>query len=303
MDGNVEEDENDGAILSQNFQVIWSVTTNCPFECKQCAVNANQKSRRLSVSTLVEIAQNLRQLNNASFDLSGGDCLYTDHDFQTTKKVAKILGRERCSISTTGARLGMSRLAFLSGIAGVDFTLDEAPGFQLGVRPKGYLNAAIKGIEACQKEHIPISVFTVLSHWTSSPQNLSGIQTFLDQNGIEQWVWLPLYPIGRAALMESLAYLYPDPEKLKDTLPGLVVPKLQHTLTAPAECHAKTQTLYVSSSGFLCACPWALLPNGNPRPDFVLGDLLRESVGEILERPWTTPDCPAPRRIAWAATA
>jgi len=154
----------------RNIQIIWTITQYCPFQCSQCVVNANNtQNQRLSDKELINIAIKLKKIEGVNFDLSGGDNLFRDEDFKIVKKIVKILGTDKCSISTTGLNLDIKRLNLLSTLKnGVDFTIDESPGLSLNVRPHNYTKSAIKGIKLCSNKDIPISVFTVLNNKTST---------------------------------------------------------------------------------------------------------------------------------------
>ena len=163
----------------------------------------------------------------------------------------------------------------------------------MGTRQISYTKSSFEAISKLSENNISVAVHTVLNRDTATIDNLSKIQLFLDENGIVDWVWLPLYPVGRASNLSDDTFLYADPLNLLKELPGKVNPKLQHTLKKKYVCHAKTKTLYISADGKLVACPWALDEIGNPYNEFILGDLLHEPVTAILSRNWVSPGCAA----------
>ena len=280
-----------------NRQIIWTLTKSCSFNCRQCAVVATPKGAHPSVKQCIKIANNIKTLP-AEFDLSGGDIMDNDNKFEILKTVAKILGPLKCSASITGLNLDKPRIDFLKTLKNVDLTLNCILKKRIIItRQLEYIKSSVKAISQLSANNIPVAVHTVLNHSTATVKNLSEIQSYLDNNDIVDWVWLPLYPVGRASNLPPAAFEYQDLNTLIKQLPGKVKPKLQHTLKQENICHAKTKTLYISVDGKLVACPWALDKTGNPYKKFVLGDLLRESADKILSRNWVSPGCPRNMKI------
>ncbi|GAB6036449.1 hypothetical protein JCM15519_10080 [Fundidesulfovibrio butyratiphilus] len=279
------------------MQIIYSLTNHCPFKCGICSMNAGP-SREPFHPQAREICRNVADLTHlypdVEFDLSGGDPLAPEV-LPLTLDALDILGPQRCSVSTTGFTLTSAMLQDFPRVQGFDFTVEIGPDFApRDRRPTGYHRSTRRGLELCAKQGFRVSAFTVLTHDTATADNLRNIQTFLENNGVNHWVWLPLFRVGRAALKHRRLWEYPAPEELRDSLhPGKVQPKLQHTLSGEGHCHAGKEVLYVSPDGLLATCPWALDAQGAPRKDFLLGDLTRSPIASLLKRELPKGTCPA----------
>lgn len=292
-----------GALVTSK-QIIFSITRYCPYECDMCAMNAGpfySTSEKVIINSAKNFLPYLEKHPDSEIDLSGGDPL-SPNAISTTLKCIEIFGQRRCSVSTTGYYLDDDIIGKLGNILGFDFTVDYSPfgPTELDPRPIGYHQTVRAAITKSVKAGIPVSVCTVLTNITGTPRNIRAIQEYLDDAGVGTWIWLPLFPIGRARWYvvgtDNVNLI-----SLRDSLnPKKIQPKLQHVLRK-GPCHAKDEVLYISSEGELVGCPWALLENGRPNKKFILGDLSRLSCNELLAKHWEVSTCPAywkKRRVA-----
>jgi MoaA/NifB/PqqE/SkfB family radical SAM enzyme len=271
-------------MISDIKQVIWSLTRACPFKCKICCMMSSPNvdcRAELSSARKLAIAQELSPLD-CFVDGSGGDPLYnSDLDFITD--VIMTIGGKRVSISTTGWELNEQKIKLLTLCKGVDFTLDEVPDFEIGARHPSYTETAARGIEICVQAGINVSVVTVLTSKTMVVDNLLRLQHFLSVCGIMEWIWIPLYRVGRVTYLPTS--FDPMLQLIEETVHSLdkngIQPKLQHTIKHK-ECHAGIHTIWITPEGAVVSCPWAISYNGQPLKNFVMGNLKKESLSEII---------------------
>jgi MoaA/NifB/PqqE/SkfB family radical SAM enzyme len=250
------------------------------------------------------LAQKMTVLDNMSehlirLDISGGDPLSSKEGMIVLREVAKRIGRENVTLTATGAGMAHYEVSDIAPYIGeLNFTYDGEPDPDHPLRPATYARGNLRKAAKFAAAGVVTRGECPLSPQNLEPTALERIYRDLRDAGTSIMLVMRLFPVGRGSDVKGKV---PTSEQyrravrvlrqLEHDFPGGPRVKLQcalrHLEGNAAEsnpCDAFTESFGLTANGTLLGSPWAVNRVGEPiHPDWVLGNLVSQSLSEILE--------------------
>lgn len=317
------------------IDIIWNVTRICGWNCAACCVAAThvkQKNGKLLISSptldrydviepdsmggniydqalrhaqrlgleltldqKIKIIDNIEG-HNLRLDISGGDVLSPRENYALLDAAATRLGRHNITLTATGAGMsGYEVLSVADLIGELNFTYDGEPDAEDPLRPSTYARGNLRKAREFSKAGVSTRAECPLSAQNLEPTKLTQIYLQLHEAGIDKFLLMRLFPVGRGELLPDAIPTVTQYKRAIATLRllearyGSPKVKLQCALRAmegPSDvnpCDALTESFGLTWNGVLLGSPWAINKSGRPiDPVWVLGDLVESSLAEIL---------------------
>lgn len=326
---------------NRKIDVIYNTTLVCPWDCAVCCVDAVHvqkegnliqiRSENLKSLTTVpfdaaggsiydqaskhrqrfgqelDLAAKLRVIDHlegfdAKVDISGGDALSVTDNFALLEYASKRLGREKVTLTVTGAGSTRYPARVLAPLIGeYNFTFDAEAITDVALRPEGYALGNLRKAIAFVKEGVTTRAETPLNKAILHDEHLERLYSTLQRAGISKLLVMRLFPVGRGTLLE---HEIPSAEEYRHAI-GLLRelearyggPKvkvqcaLKHLVGAVASsggnpCDLVSESFGLMADGTLLASPWAVGTTGKPLgEEWVLGNLAETPMSELLATP------------------
>lgn len=253
------------------------------------------------------LEEKYRMLNNLEnhqikMDFSGGDPLIIHETLDLIKHASRLFGKDNITLTATGKSLAKVPADQLAPYIGeLNFTYSYPSGGHASERPAGYDAANLRQAVKYSQFGVRTRAETPLTTENCSPDILEQIYRELAENEIDTQLIMRLFPVGRGAnLLSSVPTLQDykraiEAERLfEESTEGGPQVKVQCALkfldpsftNRENPCDAVTHSLGLMEDGTLLASPWAINRVGEPlSEDWVLGNLVDQSIEEIMEGP------------------
>lgn len=315
--------------------IIWNVTSICGWNCAACCVSATHvkqkdgvalisspeldryeiieddgqggnpfdralrlRQRRgleLTLAEKVVILDNLRG-HNIRLDISGGDVLSPRENYTLLQEAANRFGRDAITLTATGAGLAHYDIQALAGmISELNFTFDGEPDEADPLRPSTYARSNLQRARKFGAAGVSTRAECPLSAQNLEPAVLTRIYMQLHEAGIDKFLLMRLFPVGRGALVPEAIPTNEQYRRAIVTLRSLEAKyefprvKLQCALrlmegpSAENPCDAFSQSFGLTWDGVLLGSPWAMNTSGRPADAaWVLGNLVTSTLSEVL---------------------
>jgi len=323
--------------LPPKVDIIFNSTLVCPWDCAVCCVDAVHVQRRdghlimrshgLSKTEVLPLSPNispymqaikLRQKRgeeltlegkrrlldhlegfSAKIDVSGGDALVSEENFQFLKDASRKLGKHNVTLTVTGSGSAHYSAEILYPLIGeFNFTFDAASLDDVAHRPSGYALGNLKKAAAFAALGCPTRAELPLTRPLLTRGHLVRLYELLHRHGIAKLLVMRLFPVGRGSLLESemptrdeyheaidilleLEQTYGTPQlKLQCALKHLV-PAFMRKAGNP--CDLIHESYGLMADGTLLASPWAINAQGQPLHEvWILGNLAQQPLQTIL---------------------
>jgi MoaA/NifB/PqqE/SkfB family radical SAM enzyme len=223
--------------------IIWNMTLVCPWDCKECCVDAvhvMRKHGRILVKTAglsnVEVMSDLQgtgtifdqvlkarqqrglELNlsdkrkvlehlegfKAKVDFSGGDVLVVAENYLVLQEAAERLGRDQITLTATGAGLARYNVSDIAPFIGeLNFTYDNISPQGNETRPAGYAVGNLKKATLFAKAGVRTRAECPLSRQNIDEKILRQIYLDVHHAGVQKLLLMRLFPVGRGMLRAS----------------------------------------------------------------------------------------------------
>lgn len=323
--------------LPSKVDIIFNSTLVCPWDCAVCCVDAVHVQRRdgqlimrshgLSKTETRPLSPNispymqaikLRQKRgeeltldgkrrildhlegfSAKIDVSGGDALVSEENFQFLKDASKKLGKHNVTLTVTGSGSSHYSAEILYPLIGeFNFTFDAASLDDVANRPSGYALGNLKKAAAFAALGCPTRGELPLTRSILKREHLIQLYELLHRHGIAKLLVMRLFPVGRGSLLESevptrdehqeainilleLEQTYGSPQlKLQCALKHLM-PAFMKKAGNP--CDLVQESYGLMADGTLLASPWAINAQGRPLHEaWILGNLAEQPLQASL---------------------
>ena len=323
--------------LPSKVDIIFNSTLVCPWDCAVCCVDAVHVQRRdgqlimrsqgLSKTESHPLSPNispyiqaikLRQKRGeeltlegkrrildhlegftAKIDVSGGDALVSEENFQFLKDASKKLGKHNVTLTVTGGGSSHYSAEVLYPLIGeFNFTFDAASLDDVAHRPSGYALGNLKKAAAFAALGCSTRAELPLTRPILTREHLVRLYMLLHQHGIKKLLLMRLFPVGRGSLLQSEIPTRDEYQKAIDILLELeqtfgapelrlqcalkhLVPSFNKKGSNP--CDLIQESYGLMADGTLLASPWAINSHGKPlHPAWILGNLAQEPLSKIL---------------------
>jgi len=230
-------------------------------------------------------------------DISGGDALVVTENFTVMETAARRFGRDRITLTATGAGLARYDPATIAPLIGeLNFTYDSVWSLNNENRPDGYARGNLRKAAQFARAGVLTRAECPLTTENIADSLLRDLYTKLNAEGIDKLLVMRLFPVGRGGFRQS-SQPSPDQyrraiETLRDMESRMKTPKLKlqcalkffdsKNLTNNP-CDLVKESFGLMADGTLLSSPWAVGPTGAPLHNvLVLGNLAATSLREIL---------------------
>jgi MoaA/NifB/PqqE/SkfB family radical SAM enzyme len=234
---------------------------------------------------------------DAEIDFSGGDPLVVTENLEVIRHASATLGRGNVSITATGAGMARYDAALLARyIHQIEFTYDGA-GDDLG-RPRGYNRSNLAKAREFRRYGCATKAQAPLTPLNVRPESLRRLYLNLHEAEIDTLLVMRTFPVGRGVRTSGEPALGADDYRaaigvLRDMEATYGAPRirlqcaLRHLEGAHGEnpCDLLRESFGITNDGRLQLSAWAWDERGRPFEDWILGDLRRQSLREILDAP------------------
>jgi MoaA/NifB/PqqE/SkfB family radical SAM enzyme len=244
----------------------------------------------------------LRHLDgfDAHIDFSGGDPLVVTENFEVIKQAAARFGRPNVSITATGAGMGRYDPAALAPyIHVIEFTYDEVDPEPGAGRPRGYNRSNLAKARQFKRHGCASKAQTPLTFSNMRPAVLRRLYLDLHEAEIDAMLVMRTFPVGRGMRLRRDRMPSADEYRqaiavLRDMEETYRVPRvrlqcalrhLEDRRPTANPCDAMHSSFGITNRGQLQLSAWAWDDHGEPLADWLLGDLRRYALGELLASP------------------
>ncbi len=286
------------------LSIIYDVTKQCPWNCAICCMGASPKpeecANELSHSqklNLMEQIAAVAQEREVRIDFSGGEVFTDLRNVEVLEYAAKLLGREKVGVSSSGYKIGDTLAGRLSKcISDCEMTMDSVPGTSYSLRPKGYAEAAAQALPFLQEYGIQTGIQTVLAKENCKEGTLRALYTWLCEHRVDNWSLLRFYPSGRGAAYagqciteEEEAWAVRLIQQMDWENASEVKPEIDFHYTMKGHpkhsqvCRCVRKSIGILPDGRVTSCFWAI--DGEMRiadGKFALGSVLEKPLQELL---------------------
>jgi len=219
------------------LDIIWNISTVCPWDCDICCVDAvhitrdkdrvkirsdglirtdyierdrnlsiydqaerfrQDKSLELTLEEKLRVIDHLEGSRRVKLDFSGGDPLVCSDNLEAIRCAAQKFGRENLGISTTGAGLSMKDPEeLIPYISKMEFTYDNADGRFDPIRPMGYNNQNLRRASLFRREGLRVKALMPLHMRNTEEGLLRLLYENLHHAGIDVVEPMRYFPVGR----------------------------------------------------------------------------------------------------------
>ena len=287
----------------KRLSIIWNITARCPFNCAFCAMDASPRCAKpeLSFSQKLRVVENLQGVD-CRVDLSGGEVMTNKPDHMAIiRALSQKLGKDCLGISCSGKGIDDSVAAELSFLIGdAEMTMDANPDDHFSRRPKDYHATAANATDIFKRNGIKVGLQTVLTRdHLERPELLDALYHWMREHGVDEWSLLRFFPAGRGVRFPKLELNDEENRTLVDRANALCVENpgfLDISYQLPgtpkdANCRCVRKSVGITPTGDVTACFWAINGNGDPNPDYMLGNLVEERLSDILASPKAVKFC------------
>lgn len=290
--------------MKEKLSIVYDMTRRCPWNCSICCMGAVPGKEALEGEltmerkmALMDELSEVAQIRDVRIDFSGGEILTDMRNIDVIARAAKVLGREKIGISTSGFRIDDSVAKRLSCVVtDCEMTMDSPPGVKYRLRPDGYSEAAGRALPYLQHYGVRTGVQTVLARSNCSEEMLATIYRWVCEHGVDNWSLLRFYPVGRGSNFvgevltpELEAWAVSYIQQMDNANPDLCKPKIDFHYTMQghskysSECRCVRKSIGILPNGDVTACFWAVdASTGIVAPKFRLGTLREQSLRDIL---------------------
>lgn len=142
--------------------ITWNLTFRCQQRCQYCQTN-EMKSQELETPEILDMIDKLKYQGVSWISFSGGEPLLKN-DIGVIIKHAKSKNIY-VSISTNG-KLVLEKIEEINQVDAVCLSLDGPKDIHDGIRGEGTFKSAMRAIEACQANRIPVHLQCTLSKYS-----------------------------------------------------------------------------------------------------------------------------------------
>jgi MoaA/NifB/PqqE/SkfB family radical SAM enzyme len=265
----------------------------------EAALRARQaRGLELTLGQKLQVLEHLRGCN-AKVDISGGDPLAIDETWEVMRRASEMLGRDRVTLTATGAGMGRYNVDALVDVIGeLNFTYDSSSRHISRHRPGGYASGNLKKAARFAAAGGRTRGETPLTTRNIDDGTLTAIFLDLHEAGIARHLLMRLFPVGRGALLAADIPSRDQYRRAIDLLRelerryGHPKVKLQCALKFLDDaanrlednpCDLVRESFGLMADGTLLASPWAIGPTGQPLDElWVLGNLATTPLPQIL---------------------
>jgi len=238
---------------------------------------------------------------DADIDFSGGDPLVVSENLEVVQHASQKFGRENVSITATGAGMAHYPAEVLAPfIHMIEFTYDNLGQRDDTGRPRGYNASNLRKAREFKRYGCASKAQTPLTPFNMSPAVLRRVYLDLHEAEIDSMLLMRTFPVGRAA--DLTRFRIPSRDEYRQAI-GLVREleaqygrprvRLQCALkhVDPASegngnpCDLLHESFGITNDGRLQLSAWAWDARGRPLPDWIIGDLTKDSLRDILTSP------------------
>jgi MoaA/NifB/PqqE/SkfB family radical SAM enzyme len=279
------------------LSVIWNSTNRCFYDCVFCVTDSSPNCKRTEL-TLEEKLTVIKHLDGVEcrVDLSGGEVMLDRKThLPLIKELSRTIGRERVGISCSGKYIDEKIAAFLAEhVADVEMTMDAHPDRPFPNRPSKYHATAEKAARLLIAAGVKVGIQTVITRDHFENQGLlDELHGFLCSLGVSEWSLLRYFPSGRGANHPKLELSESENRALVERARRLCAcrpdsPKLDIHYLMPGtdkdtSCRCVQKSVGIMPNGDVTACFWGLDKNGNIDERFLLGNIVKTPLAQILE--------------------
>lgn len=304
------------------IDVIWNITTVCPWNCKVCCVDAQWVTQRDGVASihshglshvqLLPLAQGegnvyeqvmrqrqregrelwldgkMRVLDHLGdfipkIDFSGGDPMVARENLQVMQLASRRFGREQVTLTATGAGLAKCDPQEIAPyISELNFTYDGVTIEGSENRPPGYATGNLRKARQFHDLGAAVRAECPLSDQNIDTDTLRGLYLNLHEAGIDKLLLMRLFPVGRGG---NRAESIPTPNQYRWAI----------TLMRELEARYGTPRVKVQ-----CALKFFDNPGIRQNPcDAVSESFGLMANGTLLASPWAIDTVGQPLDDAW----
>lgn len=257
-----------------------------------------QRGLELTYEEKLQVLNNLLPAS-AKIDFAGGDPLVCYENYFIVEEAARLFGKERISITSTGAGLGRYDLENLASLIGkFEFTFDEQVDILPCNRPKGYNLSNLKAARIFSDFGVKTKAQLPINQGNVKTSTIEAIYKALNEAQIDELLLMRIFPVGRGTTnfqdkwqvsrethlrvidkFRSLEMLYAKPSiRLQCALRYL-----EEKSNNENPCDLMHTSFGINWKGLLLLSAWATNSIGDPLDDaFVLGNLTLYSLEELL---------------------
>jgi MoaA/NifB/PqqE/SkfB family radical SAM enzyme len=238
---------------------------------------------------------------DADIDFSGGDPLVVSENLDVIRHASQKFGRENVSITATGAGMAQYRADVLAPyIHMIEFTYDNLGERDDTGRPKGYNASNLRKAREFKRYGCASKAQTPLTPFNMDPAVLSRVYLDLHEAEIDSMLLMRTFPVGRAA--DLTRFHVPSRDDYRRAIG--IVRELQARYGAPRvrlqcalkhvdpagegegnPCDLLHESFGITNDGKLQLSAWAWDQRGRPLPEWIIGDLTKDAMRDILASP------------------
>ncbi|GAA1944362.1 radical SAM protein [Kitasatospora viridis] len=258
-------------------RVNWSITNRCPMSCQGCYNPF--AAEQISLDQAKGIVDKLAEHGTTDLVLAGGDPLLWPpiHQVVDHATAAGI----RVALDTTGYTLTADKLARLSALSSLRLPLDGVTAeAQRAFRrsPDRNLHAALlESLRLCDQ----VGFTRVRVHTVANAKNLHQLDAIAEEvfshPSVAQWVVFQWW--GRRASPATVRALAVDPAELRSAVRSIRQRHPDREIILAEAAERELLNWMIQSSGQVVTF------GSGPEEEFILGNLLTDSIETILTRP------------------
>jgi MoaA/NifB/PqqE/SkfB family radical SAM enzyme len=238
---------------------------------------------------------------DAEIDFSGGDPLVVSENLEVIRHASGKFGRENVSVTATGPGMAHYRVDELAPyIHMIEFTYDHPGARDDSGRPRGYNGSNLRKAREFKRHGCASKAQTPLTPANMDPALFTRVYLDLHEAEIDSMLLMRTFPVGRAAGPDRRRVPSRDDYRRVIALAreleakhGAPRVRLQCALkhVEPGRtggenpCDLLHESLGITNDGKLQLSAWAWDGRGRPLPEWIIGDLTRETMEDILTSP------------------
>lgn len=238
---------------------------------------------------------------DADIDFSGGDPLVVSENLEVIQHASQKFGRENVSVTATGAGMAHYRADVLAPyIHMIEFTYDNLGERDDTGRPKGYNASNLRKAREFKRHGCASKAQTPLTPFNMDPAVLTRVYLDLHEAEIDSMLLMRTFPVGRAA--DLARFHVPSRDDYRRAIG--VARDLQAKYGAPRvrlqcalkhvepsgdsevnPCDLLHESFGITNDGKLQLSAWAWDQRGRALPEWIIGDLTKDTMRDILGSP------------------
>lgn len=322
--------------MKTRLDFIWNVTRLCSWDCSVCCVDAIRlrrlgsdqielKDNNLSKSTKIaaisgksafgvahenlvsrgieldlpsklEIVDQVSQYP-ARLDISGGDPLELEENWQVLEAASALLGKSNVSLTATGPGIRINRIPELAALVDeVNVTYAPTVDEDYAARPKSYSSSNLILAKQLVDHGLRVRVEVPLTRNMCQKEMLESIYYAVQGSGAQRILLMRLFPVGRGfqvadEIPSSQEYtnaikILRDLEKTHRT-PNVslqcALRSIEQTARTTNPCDLATNSFGIMPNGDLLLSPWAISTNGRAlSKDWIIGNIVESGLEALI---------------------